>query len=256
MNEDKMKKTLKPLAEAFFGKQKVQKYEKPHYEVRSISMMLTDLIQNDDIAWGKYAFSREPLNGKFNDEQRSELTLKANACGMEYARKYIKQYGKIDPESLASKLGMKVQYPQMPQKTDRVLFAEYKAPDNIFIYMDAVKKASETMKDSNVRDILGMKLNIKQVLLAHELFHFIEEKNSKSIFTCTEKVELWAPKPFHNRSSIAILSEIAAMAFARELTGLDYSPYVMDVFLVYGYNSEEASGLYEEIMEYAGKIPK
>ena len=29
----------------------------------------------------------------------------------------------------------------------------------------------------------------------------------------------------------------------------------MDVFLVYGYSPEEASGLYEEIMEYAGKIP-
>ena len=48
----------------------------------------------------------------------------------------------------------------------------------------------------------------------------------------------------------------AAMAFAREITGISYSPYVMDVFLVYGYNPEEASGLYEEIMEYAGKIAR
>ena len=46
------------------------------------------------------------------------------------------------------------------------------------------------------------------------------------------------------------------MAFARELIGLSYSPYVMDVFLVYGYNPEEASGLYEEIMGYAGKVAR
>jgi hypothetical protein len=29
----------------------------------------------------------------------------------------------------------------------------------------------------------------------------------------------------------------------------------MDVFLVYGYSPEEASGLYEEMMMYAGKEP-
>jgi len=46
------------------------------------------------------------------------------------------------------------------------------------------------------------------------------------------------------------------MSFAREITGLSYSPYILDVFLVYGYNPEEASGLYEEMMEYAGKISR
>jgi hypothetical protein len=43
------------------------------------------------------------------------------------------------------------------------------------------------------------------------------------------------------------------MAFAKQFVGISYSPYVMDVFLVYGYNPEEASGLYEEIMELANK---
>ena len=61
--------------------------------------------------------------------------------------------------------------------------------------------------------------------------------------------------PLHNDSTVIVLSEIAAMAFAQAITGIPYSPYVMDVFLVYGYSPEEASGLYEEIMEYAGKIP-
>ena len=45
------------------------------------------------------------------------------------------------------------------------------------------------------------------------------------------------------------------MAFAQAVTGIPYSPYVMDVFLVYGYSPEEASGLYEEMMAYAGRTP-
>lgn len=256
MNKEELKKAFKPISEGLFGKQKTARYEKPHYIIRTIDMMLEDLVQIDDVSWGKYAFSREPLNGKFNDEQRRELTLKANACGREYACKYKNEYGELDPESLAGKMGIKVQYPEMPQNTDRVLFAEYKIPNNVYIYTDAVKKANETMEESSAREILGYNLNISRLLLSHELFHYVEKQNADKIFTRTEKVELWAPKPLHNRSGIDVLGEIAAMSFAREMTGLPYSPYVMDVFLVYGYNPEEASGLYEEIMEYAGKTPR
>lgn len=106
-----------------------------------------------------------------------------------------------------------------------------------------------------MREVLTEQLDIKSLLLAHELFHFVEEKYKKEIFTKQEKIRLWSLGPLHNDSTIIALSEVAAMAFAQAITGIPYSPYVMDVFLVYGYSPEEASGLYEEIMEYAGRIP-
>lgn len=68
----------------------------------------------------------------------------------------------------------------------------------------------------------------------------------EKIFTRTEKVELWR-KPFSNRSAIACLSEIAAMAFAAELMELEASPYMLDVLLVYSYDRNAAWGLYDEI---------
>lgn len=253
MDKEELKIKLKPLTEGLFGKQQVTKYEKPQYEIRPIEDMLRELVELDDVCWGRYAFSREPLNGKFSDEQRSELTVKAVACGIEYAKKYMEKYQVKTPEELADKLGMVVAYPEIPQNADRVLFAEFKTPNKVFIYSDALKKASETMEEPEVRMILGHQLNIGRLLLAHELFHFVEEQNEKVIFTRTERVELWAPKPFHNRSGITVLGEIAAMAFAKQFVGISYSPYVMDVFLVYGYNPQEASGLYEEIMELANK---
>ena len=43
------------------------------------------------------------------------------------------------------------------------------------------------------------------------------------------------------------------MAFADELCGLEWSPYLLDVFLVYGYNPEAATHLYEGIMRAAGE---
>ena len=59
-------------------------------------------------------------------------------------------------------------------------------------------------------------------------------------------MELWR-KPFSNKSSIACLSEIAAMAFAAQLLGLTVSPYMLDVLLVRAYDRNMAAGLFEEI---------
>ena len=126
---------------------------------------------------------------------------------------------------------------------------------NINIYMDAVKKAEKFLKRPEIKTVLTDRLDVAGLLLAHELFHFVEEKYKKEIFTKQEKIRLWSLGPLHNDSSIIALSEIAAMAFAQTVTGISWSPYVMDVFLVYGYSPEEASGLYEEMMMYAGREP-
>ena len=66
---------------------------------------------------------------------------------------------------------------------------------------------------------------------------------------------MWELGPLHNDSGIYALGEITAMSFAQSLNGLAYSPYVMDVFLVYDYSAEDASGLYEEMMQLAGLEP-
>ena len=39
------------------------------------------------------------------------------------------------------------------------------------------------------------------------------------------------------------------MGFAYKYSEITFSPYILDVLLVYGYSQNEASGLYEEIME-------
>jgi hypothetical protein len=122
--------------------------------------------------------------------------------------------------------------------------------------MDAVNKANKLLLDPQVLEVLTEELDICRLLLSHELFHFVEEKYKQEIFTQTEKVRLWSLGFLHNDSIVIALSEIAAMGFAKELMGLSYSPYLMDVFLVYGYSPQEASGLYEEMLELWGKHNK
>lgn len=256
MKKEEFQNALKPITDGLFGKQRTGGYERPHFDVRPIEYMVKDLAEIEPVEWFSYAFSREPLNGKFNQEQRREWMEKCLACGREYAEKICRKYHTRDPEKMAEAMGMDISYPEFPEKTDRVLFAEYRVPNKICIYMDAVKKAEKLIERPEIQELLAGGLDISRLLLSHELFHCVEEQYKNEIFTKTEKVRLWSLGFLHNDSNVIALSEIAAMGFAQEIMGITYSPYVMDVFLVYGYSPEEASGLYEEMMVCAGRTPR
>lgn len=212
--------------------------------------MLIELIKIPSSVWGQYAFSRENLRNKISKDEKNRLTIKSNECGFTYADQLAEKYGTRVPSIMAESLGLQISYPEVPTDLSRVTFAEFVEPNKVMLYQDNLDKANKLLEDEKVSQILGT-LKLEQLLLAHEIFHFFEMKDSKTIFTQTEKLELWAPKPFHNTSTIFCLGEIAGMAFAERLLGLTYSPFVMDVFFVYGYSKEVATILYDEIMEMA-----
>lgn len=194
-----------------------------------------------DVQWGRYAFSREPLEGKFTPEQKDAYTLAAVQCGREWADRMARQYGSREPDALARTMGIRVHTAATPAGGGQVLFAQFVQPDEITIFTDCLDKAEA------LGGILPERELLRGILLAHELFHAVEEQN-EDIYTRTEKIELWR-KPFSNRSCIVCLSEIAAMAFAKQLLGLSFNPYALDVLLVFAYDPNAAYGLYDEICE-------
>lgn len=254
MSKEQFKEFMKPINKVLFGQEDVgRSHERPHFQVRPLEMILEDLLPIPPLEWFDYVFGREPLSGKINEEQRRRYMREAWECGCEYAERIKTEYGSDDPGTIAKAMGMEVSYPTLPDKTDRILFAEFREPNKIKIFMDAVKKADKYLAKPEIQTIFKCQVNVSKILLAHELFHAVEEKYSKEIYTKTERIRLWSIGFIHNDSQIIVLSEIAAMAFAATLTKFPYSPYILDVFLVYGYSPEEASGLYDEIMGDIGK---
>lgn len=83
-------------------------------KIPGIRKMLEDLINIPDETWGKYAFRREPLNGRFTDEERSRLISESNKCGIEQANKIKEKYEVQRVHEYAEKLGLKVDYPDRP----------------------------------------------------------------------------------------------------------------------------------------------
>ena len=242
----------KQISSRLFGKQSPYMLQRNPVDIRPVSTIVANLCKLQDIAWTKYAFSREALNGKFDDEQRLELTQKAIDCGTEAAEVCIAKYGTNNPVAIAKAMGLKVSYPTQPQNAGRVLFAEFCPPQEVNIFMDAINRANKLLEEPDVQETLG-EIQISNILLGHELFHMVEQEQSEEIWTKTFKIHLWSLGPIRNHSRVSVLSEIAAMSFSKRLNALPYSPYVMDAFLVYGYSAEIASRLYEEMMHYAGE---
>lgn len=217
--------------------------EESYTEV-SLKEMAQTLKTVPEEVWGKYAFAREPLEGRFTEMQKEDYIKKANACGREWADKMIARYQTRNPNQLAVCMGQQVRKTTTPTGGGVVLFAQYVQPNEITIFTDCMTRASKMSEECDLS--LLQKEKLTDILLAHELFHVVEEQHAQEIYTRTEKVELWK-KPFSNRSAIVCLSEIAAMSFAKTLLELTVSPYMLDVLLVYPYNKNVAFGLYEEI---------
>ena len=144
---------------------------------------LKDMVQTlegvTEEAWGRYAFAREPLERKFTSQEKDAYTVKANACGREWAKRISEKYGTEDPKILAGKMGMKVKMPKVPTGGGVVLFAQYVQPDEITIFTDCVDKAAALEKQCGCP--LLKKERLLEILLAHELFHAVEEPVEKTI---------------------------------------------------------------------------
>ncbi|SEW04101.1 hypothetical protein [[Clostridium] fimetarium] len=215
--------------------------------VLPLTMIITNLLKLSDEDWGMYAFSKEPLDGKFDLTEKREYIKKSTQCGVYEAVLISAKYENHTMEDIASNLELEVDTQDMPNGGDYVIFAQYMEPKKITIFMDTIKKAEPLIKDQGIKELLG-DIDIYHLLLAHEIFHGIEFHKKNTIYTQTEKIELWK-KPFSNLSRIICLGEIAGMSFAKELLKLNYSPFVFDVILMYGYNKEAATALYESIIE-------
>jgi len=230
----------------------------PEIRIRQPEILVKNLVQMPESAWWKYAFSREPMNGRFDDSMRYELYEKACECGRNEADRILKKYPKLSVEEIARQMGLNVLYPDIPQASSRILFADFAEPATIRIYQDGLSKGHALMENPLIQSYFRTQMDhekqdisdvrIEDILIAHELYHVIEMKNQK-IWTQSYQILLWKIGFIENRSPVAVLSEIAAMAFASRLNHLNFSAYMLDAFLVYGYSPKAACALYDEMQD-------
>lgn len=210
---------------------------------------LGTLLRVDDDTWGAYALSRDPLSRRIRPRQTAELTSKAALCGKQYARRMIEEYGCTDVRRLAEKLKLKIELKEVSMTGKRILFACYTPPDNIVMMTEPARRAAQRVSEEAAGLVdLFRQDDIMNTILGHEIFHAVEDRFATEIYTRTEKIRLWHFLGFKNYSTIRALSEIGAMAFTRELNGLNHSPFVLDYLLYWSYDSSGAESIYRDVL--------
>ncbi|AEB06672.1 Hydantoinaseoxoprolinase domain protein [Coriobacterium glomerans PW2] len=96
--------------------------------------------------------------------------------------------------------------------------------------------------------------SISDIVIAHEIFHAVENEHEDEIWTRAYNRTLWRVGRFHYKSHIACLSEIGAMAFAKRLNNLTWCPFLLDALLIYGYSKQSASSLYKSMIHRGDAI--
>lgn len=205
------------------------------------------LTSISDLEWGLYAISRDPLNKKINPDITEELIQRSIQCGKGQAQNLLSKYPNHSVKEIAQKMNLEIRMKDSYGTDNYIMFACYNSPNSITLFKNNI----ELEKDFLIQEDLFQKLedvNIEDLLIAHEMFHYLEE-NDQSIYTRTTKIELWRIGKFIYKSKLIALGEMAAMSFAKEILSLGYNPFVFDVLMLYAHDKEKTNNLLNEIKE-------
>lgn len=209
-----------------------------------IKNTLNHLKGVSDVAWGLYAFSRDVLKDKVGLSDQVSLSLAAIEDAEMQARK-IRESVSSDPWEIAQSFSLSVTKSDNEMGRNGLLFALFTPPDKIEIMNEPLDRIFSDEYLSSAFD----RKSLESLILSHELFHFVEEKDSQ-IFSRKTKVTNFRFFRFETKSTLRCLSELEAMYFAKFLTGFEYSPYILDIIAYYNYQEDVAEKLFNEITGY------
>jgi hypothetical protein len=211
-----------------------------------LSEMLGNLAKLTQADFCGYAFANELLRGKIPYKYKMELTLKSIDCGRCCANEATREFG-YSAREIAEGLNLQIQYADDIDCANRALFACHEEPDIIILARRNILMANHRIKSEGLESLLEF-LDIEELLLAHEIFHHYEMLYSDKLFTRKFRLLLWKIGPLRSSSRVVCLSEIGAMAFAKELARVSYSPFLLDILFLWNYSEKKARETYRRIM--------
>ena len=201
--------------------------------------------------WALYAFAQEPLAGRFSQKEKLAFFREASACGITLAKALRSRYANESIAQIAGMEGAKLIRDRKATDDVSAVFATFTEPDEIRVFVDDAQRTDALIREHALSDITGG-VKTEDVLLAHELYHYVESKDS-SLYTAQKHALLFRVGRWENRSRIRCLAEIGAMAFAQTLAAMACSAYVFDVLMLYAGNPQRALQAYQGIRRVCGE---
>lgn len=207
-----------------------------------IEEICTNLANLDEKVFAKYVYEKEPLKGKLSfHDYYDNYYLKA----IEEGKKVADDYAGKGVNEIAKELGAEIEMLEMQGGDTIFNFAMYTEPNHIQIYKQNAQESQEIV-DSLI-DERYHGINVYNCILAHEIFHMLENKY-KDLFIYQPQIKLWKIFKFENISKLVSLEEVGAMSFTRKLLNMQINPYCLDVVMCMSRAPERAKKLYNYFM--------
>lgn len=208
----------------------------------NLAAICRDLIQVPEKVWAAYALSREPLRGKLTLEAFLPYYEKAKRCGYDQADRILTSQGAVCCAELAEQLGVEIRDLPMPNGGGIVTFARYYEGSHIELFRDNALATMGLLENAGLSELFGP-TEVPEMLLAHELFHCLQDRE-KDLYINRKHIVLWKLWKYEHRSRLRSLEEAASMAFAQRLLGMKVNPYAFDVLMLLPRFPEQAEDLY------------
>lgn len=213
--------------------------------MEALDEKLNRLLKVGDNVFGRYQFLFSTINNKLTEEKREEYIIKSLECGKNTAIEYKDETA----EDLLKKFNINILIDD--ENDGGNLLGYFKYPNKIVIHNLNIFRIHKKLAKNGITLSCD---KIKEVVIAHELFHYLENAKPEKFFTQTEKITTFKFLKHEFKSKIIALSEIAAMAFAKEFANLSFSPYVLDYVLLSCIDKEKAYDMALTVFELDGDI--
>ena len=172
------------------------------------------------------------------------IVMNSLQTGQNMARRTMRQAETRDIRKLCEKFSLNIISLRQFDVCGIQIFSQFSEPNTIFLASEPIRYVRDLITRA-VPELLA--LPCEEILLAHELFHFLEIQ-TPYIQTRNTTAVFWRWGKLAWRRILQAPSEIGAMGFAKELLGLEYNPQILDILLLYASAPETAKSLGEELL--------
>ena len=197
------------------------------------------LLSLEPLSFQKIAYINEPQARLLSAEQKQSFLLQAQACGKSAAESLRQQYSSCTIEQMVQLCGGNIHEIHEIPDQEYTLFAYFEKPNDITVNMAIIKSSEQRIADYQLESLIG-KVCIRDLLLSHELYHFLESRRGKDSFVHRGHACVLRLGKFQLMRKLNCLEEMAAMAFSSELLQLSCSPYVFNVIMLYAFHPQQA----------------
>lgn len=212
----------------------------------SFKEKLQQLFRVDDEVFYLYATYEDPISGKISDDDREEIIRESPKVGHDLASELVQKSPDKSVVDFIQENDIELVIEEKAGMTKYVYFGTYESEGPITLYKGNLLKSQRLLEEEDVSWLTVDK--VSEIVLAHELFHYYEDVYP-DMYTNTKKIDLWSLGPYTHTSNLICPSEIAAMAFAKKLLGLDFNSSAINYVLYSSIDAKAGEAFYKKIIE-------